>query len=59
MGGCFVSFVYDNFRKQLGRNSEGCNKYESIGRLNKLVKNLRRTNKLKVYGSIILEKRAN
>ena len=67
--------VCDKFRKQLGRNSEGYletnliwkeshsllsdNKYGSIGRLNNLVKNLRRTNKLEAYDSIIQEQRAN
>ena len=67
--------VYDKFRKQLGCNSEGYyetnliwkeshsllsdNKYGSIGRLNNLVKNLRRTNKLEAYDSIIQEQRAN
>ena len=63
------------FRKQLGRNSEDYyktniiwkeshsllsdNKCGSIGRLNNLVKNLRRTNKLEMYDSIIQEQRAN
>ena len=67
--------VCDKFRKQLGRNSEGYletnliwkeshsllsdNKYGSIGRLNNLVKNLRHTNKLETYNSIIQEQRAN
>ena len=67
--------IYDKFRKQLGRNSKGYyetnliwkeghsllsgNKYGNIGRLNNLVKNLRRTNKLEVYDSIIQEQRAN
>ena len=67
--------VYDKFRKQLGHNSEGycetnlmwkeshyllsVNIYGSIGRLNNLVKNLRRTNKLEAYDSIIQEQRAN
>ena len=67
--------VRDKFHKQLGRNSEGYyetnliwkeshsllsdNKYGSIGRLNNLVKNLRRTNKLEAYDSIIQEQRAN
>ena len=66
---------YDKFRKQLGRNSKGFyeknltweeshsllndNKYGSIGRLNNLVKNLRRTNKLEVYDSIIQKQRDN
>ena len=35
------------------------NKYGSIGRLNNLVKNLRRTNKLEVYDSIIQKQRDN
>ena len=65
----------DKFRGQLGRNSAGYyennlmwkeshsllsdNKYESIGKLNNLVKNLRRSNKLEVYDSIIQKQRAN
>ena len=68
--------MYDKFRKQLRRNSEGYyyetnliwkesqsllsdNKYESIGRLNNLIKNLIRTNKLGAYDSLIQEQRAN
>ena len=67
--------MYDKFLKQLGCNSEGYyetnliwkeihsllsdKNYGIIGRLNKLVKNLRRTNKLEVYDSIIQEQRAN
>ena len=67
--------VYDKFRKKLGRNSEGYyetnliwdeshsllsdSKYRSIGRLNNLVKNLKRTNKLEAHDNIIQEQRAN
>ena len=67
--------VYDKFRKQLRRNSEGYyetklvwkeshpllsdNKYGSIGRLNNLVKTLRRSNKLEAYDTIIQEQRTN
>ena len=67
--------MYDKFRKQLRRNSEGYyetnlvwkeshsllsdNKYGSIGRLNNLVKTLRRSNKLEAYDTIIQEQRAN
>lgn len=67
--------MYDEFRKQLGRNSEGYyaanlirkerrsllsdNRYGSIGRLNNLVKNLRRNNKFETYGNVIQEQRAD
>ena len=67
--------MYDKFRTQLGHNSGGYyetnliwkdsysllsdNKCGSIGRLNSLVKNLRRTNKLEVYDNIIQEQRDN
>ena len=67
--------VYDKFLKQLEHNLEGCyetnliwkeihsllrdNKYRGIARLNNLVENLRGTNKLGLYDSIIQEQRAD
>ena len=67
--------MYDQFHKQWGRKSEvyyetnlilkesnsllSDKKYGSIGRLNNLVKNLSRTNKLEAHDSIIQEQRAN
>ena len=67
--------MYDKFLKQLEHNLEGCyetnliwkgihsllrdNKYGGIARLNNLVENLRGTNKLGLYDSIIQEQRAD